>query len=149
VLARGIVKAQAWKPLGRDDIVTVRGEAGVVGASSREGIPSVLLFRTGGDTTVRGYAFESLGVQQGDATVGGRYYALASAEATHYFTPALGAAAFVDAGNANDDLASFRFALGYGIGARVRTPIGPLRIDVAYGQDTASVRLHMSVGLRF
>jgi translocation and assembly module TamA len=147
--ARGIVKFASWMPIDRDNTITLRAEAGAVGASAREGIPSVLLFRTGGDTTVRGYAFESLGVQQGDAIVGGRYYALASVEAIHYFTPQLGAAVFIDAGNANDDLASFRPVFGYGAGARVKTPIGPLRFDVAYGQDTAEIRFHMSVGLSF
>ncbi len=148
-LARGIVKFAAWIPVGRVNVINVRAEAGIVGADTRDGIPSVLLFRTGGDTTVRGYAFESLGVRKGDAIVGGRYYAIASVEATHYFTPTWGAAAFVDAGNANDDLKSFRPVLGYGVGARVKTPIGPLRIDVAYGQDTRDVRLHLSVGLTF
>jgi translocation and assembly module TamA len=148
-LIRGIVKSVAFIPLGRDNNVTLRAEAGAVGASAREGVPSVLLFRTGGDTTVRGYAFESLGVKSGDATVGGRYYALASAEATHYFTPTLGAAVFVDAGNASDDWRHLSPVLGYGVGARVKTPIGPLRIDVAYGQQSRDVRLHLSVGLTF
>ncbi len=146
---RGVVKFAAWHPVGRVDALEFRAEAGAVLANSRDGIPSALLFRTGGDTTVRGYAFESLGVQQGDATVGGRYYALASIEATHYFTPVWGLAAFVDAGNANDDLASFRPAYGYGAGLRVKSPIGPVRVDIAYGQQTAQVRLHMSVGLSF
>jgi translocation and assembly module TamA len=148
-LVRGIVKGVAFVPVGRDNDVTLRAEAGAVGASAREGIPSVLLFRTGGDTTVRGYAFESLGVENGDATVGGRYYALASAEATHYFTPNLGAAVFVDAGNASDDWRHLSPVLGYGVGARVKTPIGPLRVDVAYGQQSHDVRLHLSVGLTF
>ena len=147
--ARGVVKYAAWVPVGRVNVVNLRAEGGIVGAGAREGIPSVLLFRTGGDTTVRGYAFESLGVKSGDAIVGGRYYAIASVEATHYFTPTWGAAAFVDAGNANDDLKHLNPVAGYGVGARVKTPIGPLRIDVAYGQHTHDVRLHMSVGLTF
>jgi len=146
---RAVVKFAAWHPLGEADALEFRAEAGAVLASSRNGIPSALLFRTGGDTTVRGYEFDSLGVQQGDATVGGRYYALASVEATHYFTPVWGIAAFVDAGNANDDLNSFRPAYGYGAGLRVKSPIGPVRVDIAYGQQTAQVRLHMSVGLSF
>ena len=124
-------------------------DAGAVLAQSRVGIPSNFLFRTGGDTTVRGYAFESLGVKQGDAVVGGRYYAVASAEAVHWVTETWGVAAFVDAGNATDSLHDFHFALGYGVGARVRTPIGPFRLDVAYGQDNRSVRVHFSVGLTF
>jgi translocation and assembly module TamA len=39
--------------------------------------------------------------------------------------------------------------MGYGIGARVRTPIGPFRLDLAYGQQSHQVRLHFSVGLTF
>ena len=40
-------------------------------------------------------------------------------------------------------------ALGYGIGARIRTPLGPFRLDVAYGQDVHQVRVQFSVGLTF
>ncbi len=40
-------------------------------------------------------------------------------------------------------------ALGYGIGARIRTPLGPFRLDVAYGQDVRQVRVQFSVGLTF
>lgn len=146
---RVIGKLVGWWPLTRKDALVGRAEAGAVIAPSREGIPSVFLFRTGGDTTVRGYAYENLGVQQGDAVVGGRYYALASAEYNHWITPSLGLAAFVDVGNAKDEISGFDFALGYGVGGRLRTPIGPFRLDVAYGQDDHSLRLHFSVGLAF
>ena len=57
---------------------------------SREGIPSTFLFRTGGDQTVRGYAFESLGVQRGDAVIGGRYLPSAASRYTHWFSDAWG-----------------------------------------------------------
>jgi translocation and assembly module TamA len=146
---RVVARLAAWHPIDRDDDLSGRLEGGAVLAGSRKGIPSTLLFRTGGDQTVRGYAFESLGVREGDATVGGRYYALGSIEATHWFREALGAAVFVDAGNAWDHYSDFRLALGYGAGLRVRTPIGPFRLDVAYGQDTRAVRVHFSVGLAF
>ena len=146
---RVIGKFAYWLPLGHSDELYLRGEGGAVLAHSREGIPSVFLFRTGGDTTVRGYAFESLGVQQDGATVGGRYYGVASAEITHWFQPSWGVATFVDAGNATDTLHSFKFDYGYGIGARVRTPIGPFRLDLAYGQQVHQVRVHFSVGLSF
>jgi translocation and assembly module TamA len=146
---RAIAKFAAWVPLDPASSIEFRAEAGAVIAPSRNGIPSVLLFRTGGDTTVRGYAFDSLGVQQGDATVGGRYYALASIEAVRWFTESWGLAAFVDTGNANDDLAQFRPVYGYGAGLRVKSPIGPFRMDVAYGQETQQVRVHLSVGLSF
>jgi translocation and assembly module TamA len=147
---RTIAKFAAWYPLARDITLSLRAEGGAVLAGAREGIPSALLFRTGGDTTVRGYAFESLGVKSGDATVPGRYYAAASVEATRWFAPTWGIATFVDAGNAVDAPGNLRhLALGYGVGARLRTPIGPFRLDLAYGQDVHSVRVHFSVGLSF
>jgi translocation and assembly module TamA len=117
--------------------------------NSRDDVPSTLRFRTGGDTTVRGYAFDSLGVQQGNATVPGRYYAVTSIELTHWFNSTWGIATFVDAGDAFDKASDFVFNVGYGFGARVRTPIGPFRLDLAYGQESKQVRLHFSVGVTF
>lgn len=136
-------------PAGRRDDFQFRLQGGYVRAATRQGIPSAYLFRTGGDQTVRGYAFDSIGVQEGAATVGGRYLTVASAEYIHWLTPEWGAAAFVDAGNAFDDLSERKPKLGYGIGARWRSPIGPFRIDLAYGADTKQFRLHFSAGFNF
>ena len=138
-----------WLPFGRSNELNVRAEGGAVLAGSRDGIPSTLLFRTGGSTTVRGYDFESLGVTDGGAVVPGRYYGVASVDAIHWIDELWGIAAFVDAGNAVDSLSGAHLALGYGVGARVRTPLGPFRLDVAYGQDVHTVRVHFSVGLTF
>ncbi len=146
---RVIGRAVGWWPLSESNRLSGRIDVGAVIADSRVGVPSVFLFRTGGDTTVRGYAFESLGVQEGDAVVGGRYLGVASVEATHWVTEAWGVAAFFDAGNATDSLSDFRPVYGYGVGGRVRTPVGPFRLDVAYGQETGKVRIHFSVGLTF
>jgi translocation and assembly module TamA len=146
---RVIGRLASWLPVDAKNEFEFRAQAGAVLAGSRDGIPSVLLFRTGGDTTVRGYAFESLGVQEGDATVPGRYYAVFNAEFTHWIKEAWGVAAFVDAGNAVDSLSNARLALGYGVGARVRSPLGPFRVDLAYGQDVHKFRVHLSVGLTF
>ena len=146
---RVVVRTQGWLPLSRDNDLTVRAEGGAVLAGSRVGVPSTLLFRTGGETTVRGYKFESLGVQDGEATVGGRYFAIGSVEVTHWFNSAWGIAAFVDGGNAVDQIQDFRIAWGYGLGARIRTPIGPFRFDLAYGQESRQLRLQFSVGVSF
>ncbi len=142
-------RVSAWWPIDDKHELQLRGEAGAVLAPTRHGIPSTLLFRTGGDTTVRGYAFESLGVPDGDAVVPGRYLAVASVDAIRWVGEAWGVAAFVDAGNATDSLTDFHLALGYGVGVRVRTPLGPFRLDLAYGQDVHKVRVHFSVGLSF
>ncbi len=71
-----------FHPLGhqqRNQLI-LRAELGMVAASSRNGIPSDILFRTGGDQTIRGYAFQSLGVPESGGVVGGRYLAVASIE---------------------------------------------------------------------
>jgi len=124
-------------------------ELGVVGASSREDIPSENLFRTGGVQSIRGYAYQSLGVKRGDAIVGGRYLALGSLEYQHRITEQYAAAAFVDYGNAADSWSDFDAVAGYGIGLRWRTPVGPVNLDVAYGQAVSRYRVHFSIGYTF
>jgi translocation and assembly module TamA len=146
---RFTAKGHLLVPLTRESDLALRAEAGIVVASSRSGIPSSFLFRTGGDQTLRGYALESIGVRQGDAIVGGRYLAVASAEYTWWFAGDWGAAAFVDAGDAFDSRSAFDLALGYGVGARWRSPIGPLRADLAYGERTGKLRVHFSAGFAF
>ena len=136
-------------PLGRDGDLLLRGQAGSVIAKTREGVVTSFLFRTGGDQTVRGYDFESLGVPQGDAIVGGRRLAVGSIEYTRWIGESWGVAGFVDAGNAWDQGVDFDPAFGYGLGARFRTPIGPIRADLAYGEKTGQFRIHFSVGYTF
>ena len=147
--ARGLLQGLAFIPFDPKTDLSLRAEGGAVLAHTSQGIPNALLFRTGGDTTVRGYEFESLGPREGNATVGGRYYALTSAEVTRWIGANWGVAAFVDAGNAADSVRDLHLALGYGIGARIRTPIGPFRFDVAYGEQAHEVRIHLSVGVTF
>jgi translocation and assembly module TamA len=144
---RATGRAQLFFPIGRHDLL-LRGEAGVVHANARDGIPSTFLFRTGGDQTIRGYDFESLGVRQGDVVLGGRYLALGSAEYIHWVGESWGIAAFVDAGDAWDG-EHFEPVVGSGFGARFRTPIGPVRADIAYGFAEKQWRLHFSVGFVF
>ncbi len=146
---RGYLRGVYYYPVGPRDGLIVRSEFGSVLATSREGIPSNFLFRTGGDQSVRGYSYLSLGVKQGDAIVGGRYLAVASAEYDHWLTRSWGVATFYDIGDAADTLPNLKLVSGYGIGARWRSPVGALNLDLAYGQATQSVRLHFSAGVSF
>ena len=131
------------------DTFQLRGQVGLVAAEARTGIPSTYLFRTGGDTTVRGYALDSLGASENGAVVGGRYLAVASAEYTRWLSREWGAAVFYDAGNAVDRWADYKAAKGYGVGARWSSPFGRLSLDVAYGEQVHKLRLHFSVGVAF
>jgi translocation and assembly module TamA len=124
-------------------------EAGEVYAAGKEDIPSENLFRTGGSQTIRGYRFLSLGVEEGGAIVGGRVLALASLEYQHPVSPGWYGAVFVDGGNAADRWRDWDAVYGYGVGVRWRSPVGPLSIDLAYGEASRDLRLHLSVGYSF
>ncbi|MGE4051804.1 MAG: BamA/TamA family outer membrane protein, partial [Piscinibacter sp.] len=63
--------------------------------------------------------------------------------------PSLWWAAFVDAGNAANHWNELDLAWGYGLGMRWRSPVGPLRVDLAYGEEVRKWRLHLSVGIAF
>lgn len=145
--ARG--KLAAFFPVGRRDTLIGRIELGRTWASNPVQVPSSYLFRTGGASTVRGYSYESLGVKVGDATTGGRVLGVTSAEFVHMLTREYGVAAFIDAGDAADTVHAFDLKLGYGVGFRWKSPIGPLAIDAAYGEAVDDYRIHLTVGYTF
>ena len=148
-LARVVGRATYLSPYYKRWQAVLRGQVGQVFGAGRESVPADLLFRTGGDQTVRGYGYNTLGVEQDGATVGGTVTAIVSAELVYRITPQWGAAVFHDAGNAADSWGDFRFAQGSGVGARWRSPIGPVNLDLAYGHDAHDVRLHFSIGYGF
>ena len=98
---------------------------------------------------MRGYAFESIGVEQDGAIVGGRRLLVGSAEYTHWIGEGWGVAGFVDSGNAWDSGASTISPPATASALRVRTPIGPIRADLAYGALNSDWRMHFSVGYGF
>ena len=111
-----------------------------------------MLFRAGGDESVRGYAYRTLGPVIDGVVTSGRVLMTGSAELARPIAPKWPAywwAMFVDAGDAANRWGDLRPALGYGVGFRWRSPVGPLRIDWAYGQRVHKMRLHLSVGISF
>ncbi len=135
--------------------LAMRAEGGAVLANKTANLPSSQLFRTGGDTTVRGYDLRDIGVPLADGGVGpGRYLAVGSVEwqrpikqngVPGDFENTL----FVDAGAVADSPRELRPSVGVGTGIRWRSPIGPLAASVAYGIKARQVRFHLSVGFAF
>ena len=138
-----------YRPVGQSGTVVLRAEAGALASRQKAGVPATFLFRAGGDQSVRGYGYQQLGVREGDAIVGGRYLLTASAEYQYWFKPPWGVAFFYDAGNAADRLKELKPESGYGVGARWRSPVGPINVDIAYGQAVKKARLHFSLGFTF
>lgn len=138
-----------YRPLGTASTLVLRAEAGAVRSRDKDGVPSTFLFRAGGDQSVRGYGYQELGVREGEAIVGARYLLTGSVEYQYWFRPPWGVAVFLDAGNAADSVDDLRPEVGYGIGARWRSPVGPINLDIAYGQAVRELRLHFSLGVKF
>lgn len=146
---RGMAKFIFYQALGKSNTAILRGEGGALASAKKAGIPTIYLFRAGGDQSVRGYAYQELGVTDGSATVGGRYMATGSAELQHWFNASWGGAIFYDAGNAADSIADWHPKSGYGFGVRYKSPVGPINVDLAYGHAVQKYRLHFSLGFTF
>ena len=126
-----------------------RFQFGGVATNRFSDVPPSLRFFAGGDQTVRGYGYETLSPRNSeDVAIGGRYLMVGSVEYQYEFAENWRVAAFVDEGNAMDDL-SDPLATGVGLGIRWISPVGPLRLDVAKGLDPefgGEWRIHFSMG---
>jgi translocation and assembly module TamA len=151
-VARAYGRVIVFRPLPNQWHATARVEVGQVFAKRSVGVPDTLLFRAGGDESVRGYEYRSLGPVVNGAVTSGRSLLTASAEVARPISqrmPQLWGAAFVDAGDAAARFSDLRPKVGVGVGVRYRSPVGPLKVDVAYGVEERKVRLHLSAGMSF
>jgi translocation and assembly module TamA len=115
-------------------------------------VPDTLRFRAGGDDSVRGYAYRSLGPSSGGTVDSGKVILTTSVELARPLSdglPQFWGAVFVDAGQAANNFSDLRPVVGAGVGLRWRSPVGPLKLDWAYGEAVRRSRLHFSVGISF
>ncbi len=151
---RTVVRWLGVQPLPQGRL-QLRTEAGAVLARSEAQVPSTQLFRTGGDTTVRGYGYRDIGVELPDGMIApGRYMVIGSVEwqrpiRSDGVETNWESALFVDGGAVSNSVSELRPVFGAGVGARWKSPLGPLQVDLAYGFKTKDVRLHMNIGVIF
>lgn len=124
-----------------------RIKLGAVGTNNFERVPPFLRFFAGGDQSVRGYGFRTLSPRDADGDrIGGRFLATGSVEYQYPLSQSWRLAAFVDEGNAFDDLGD-PLKTGVGVGVRWISPVGPIRLDIARALDSPeNFRLHFSMG---
>jgi translocation and assembly module TamA len=146
-----LAEARRIQPLTARSRLLMRVEAARTFTEDVTSLPPSHRFVTGGDQSIRGYAFESLGPRNADsALVGGDALLTASVEADMTVWRTFGVAAFFDLGNAYGDgfTGGGGIEHGTGVGLRWRSPIGPLRIDFAFAtsQPGTPFRIHFSIG---
>jgi translocation and assembly module TamA len=151
---RTILRWIGYRPMQRGRL-QLRTEVGAVFAPGNAEIPATQLFRTGGDTTVRGYKYLDIGVDLGDGLVGpGRYLAVTSLEWQRPIVrrgqlTQFEHTVFVDAGAVADKIGDLRAKVGVGTGVRWRSPVGPIEAALAYGVHAKKFRLHLTAGFVF
>ncbi|MCB1649939.1 MAG: outer membrane protein assembly factor [Pseudomonadales bacterium] len=112
-----------------------------------EDLPVSIRYFTGGDQSVRGYQYGSLGATNDDGeVVGGKHLLTASVEYDFQVLPSWRGAVFYDTGNSFADYTNLALKASAGLGVRWQSPIGPIRADVARALDGSGYRLHVTMG---
>lgn len=141
-------------PFLKKDSLVLRAEVGAINSRAEwYDIPSALLFKAGGSNSIRGYGYQTIGepdsMSDYELAYPARYMATASAEYTHWFSNSWGWAVFYDVGTVTDDLKNRPLYHGIGVGARWRSPVGPIQFDIAYGYPRKRISPHISIGIMF
>jgi translocation and assembly module TamA len=151
---RPLVHGLFYRPL-KSGRLQFRAQLGAAVARDLARLPATQMFLTGGDTTVRGYGFQEIGVPLPDGRIApGRYIATGSVEwqrpiRRNGVLTAFESMLFADAGAVANSVGELRPRLGIGTGVRWRSPVGPLEVAVAYGVKPHKLRLHLNVGVTF
>jgi translocation and assembly module TamA len=138
-------------PVREFDQWVLRGTLGSSVSGDFDKVPISLRYFTGGDQSVRGYGFKSLGATDAQGNVvGGEHLVVMSAEYQWMFKNPFGMAAFVDTGNAFNGT-DIQLKTGAGLGALWRSPVGMVGLYLAHGfeNEDESFRLHFSLGAEF
>jgi translocation and assembly module TamA len=116
-------------------VLAARALAGEAQGASQFSLPPDQRFYGGGSGTIRGYRYQSVGPQfPADGNpIGGTAIIAGTLEFRQRIAGNWGGAVFVDGGQVSSSLKPLpnELRIGYGIGARYYTPIGPIRLDVA------------------
>ncbi len=147
---RAHIKSRLYLPIFKRGRIILRGEFGTAKVEDFELYPLSLRFFAGGDNSVRGYEWKSLGpTDEFGEVIGGTHVITGSFEYNHQVAESWLAAGFIDAGNAYDDKFDELY-VGAGFGARWLSPVGIVRVDLAWPMDdegrTEFSDVHLHIG---
>ncbi len=143
-----VLNARIIHSLSDTSRLLARATIGFTAKSDFDELPPSVRFFAGGDESVRGFDYDSLGPKDDLGNViGGSNLLIASVEYEHLLRGNFYGAVFLDAGNAFDTL-DVNAAIGTGIGLKWLSPVGPLRLYLAHplNQSDRSVRVHIRLG---
>ena len=141
-------RARWVRSFGTGNRVLARLNLGATASKNFERLPPSVRFFAGGDESIRGFEYDSLGPTDADGNViGGTNLLVGSLEYERHLRGKFYGAVFVDAGNAFDG-SDFEPETGVGVGIKWRSPLGPLRLYLGYpvSADDPKIRVHVRLG---
>ncbi|MEM9707034.1 MAG: BamA/TamA family outer membrane protein [Pseudomonadota bacterium] len=134
-----------------------RTRLGATVGASLDDLPLTQRFFAGGGSSVRGFGFQEAGpLDEEERPIGGRSIFEAAVEARYKVFGPVQLAAFIEAANISEGVTpdfGGDYFVGVGGGARYITPIGPIRLDIAFPlekrETDASFQLFVSLGQPF
>jgi len=146
----GTINYKVIRSLGEEYRVIARTDLGAIAAGDVEDVPGSQRFFAGGDQSIRGWGLDVLGPKDPDTgeTIGGRFLAVGSLELERHLRGNWRGVVFTDFGNAFDPASPAVWEQSAGLGIRYATPIGPVRVDLAYAltKEEPGFRLHFGLG---
>lgn len=139
-----------YVPVGESNRLILRGEGGTTWTNDLVAMPPSLRYFAGGDRSIRGYAYREVGPRTPAPdrfALGAKHLVVGSAEYEHYFGGGpWGAAVFVDTGSAFDNDVDLHTGVGFGV--RWKSPVGPVRVDVAHGLNDpdSNFQIYLNIG---
>ena len=135
-------------PLGERARILGRVEVAGSLVSDFSELPATQRLFAGGDQSVRGYSYQSIGPKDSTGKViGGKYLNVYSIEGDYRILDDWAIAAFYDLGGA-DDTPAPRLLAGVGVGARYRAPFGDIRVDFAHPLNDPDTFVRLHIGIR-
>ncbi|MCK4852166.1 MAG: outer membrane protein assembly factor BamA [Candidatus Omnitrophica bacterium] len=136
---KGWVHASYYHSIIKKVVLEVKGAVGLSEPyGDTDEIPIYERFFSGGGSTIRGYEERAVGPRDpgSNDALGGEALVLGNVEITFpLFANMIKGAVFYDVGNVwaeSKDLFQSGYKHGTGIGVRVKTPIGPVKLDYGY-----------------
>lgn len=146
----GALSAKWIRSFGERYRIIGRADLGATWAASLDDVPASKRFFAGGDNSIRGWGFDSLGPSDPSTnrTLGGRYLAVGSLELQRGLFGKWSGSVFTDFGNAFDPEYQDRWEQSAGVGVNYQTPLGPVRVNLAYAitKRDPGFRLHLVIG---
>ncbi|RYE03227.1 MAG: hypothetical protein EOP61_05545 [Sphingomonadales bacterium] len=153
--ARMMLEGTYYQPVSSSIVLAARARVGSIAGIARDDLPPSRRYYAGGGGSVRGFGYQELGPRSPDGKpVGGRSFNEFALEARYRFGD-LGIVPFIDAGQVYEGIypTGQRMRFGAGIGGRLYTNFGPIRVDVATPikrqKGESKVALYISIGQAF